>query len=62
LLYRTISAGGSGGSPTISDYTNAFTLALGCNVALLGLGGRLSLWLPGWAKGAAPVDLVAEVE
>jgi EmrB/QacA subfamily drug resistance transporter len=28
-------------------YAHAFTLALGCNVALLALGGGLSLWLPG---------------
>jgi EmrB/QacA subfamily drug resistance transporter len=28
-------------------YAHAFTLALGCNVALLALGGVLSLWLPG---------------
>ena len=28
-------------------YTHAFTLALGCNVTLLALGGVLSLWLPG---------------
>jgi EmrB/QacA subfamily drug resistance transporter len=28
-------------------YAHAFVLALGCNVALLALGGVLSLWLPG---------------
>ncbi len=28
-------------------YAYAFVLALGCNVALLALGGLLSLWLPG---------------
>lgn len=31
-------------------YAHAFTLALGCNVALLVLGGVLSLWLPGERK------------
>jgi len=28
------------------DYAHAFSIALGCNVALLALGGILSLWLP----------------
>jgi MFS family permease len=30
---------------TIDAYAHAFTLALGCNVALLALGALLSLWL-----------------
>jgi EmrB/QacA subfamily drug resistance transporter len=34
-------------------YAYAFTLALGCNVALLALGGVLSLWLPGERQAAA---------
>jgi EmrB/QacA subfamily drug resistance transporter len=33
-------------------YAHAFTLALGCNVALLALGGVLSLWLPGEQQAA----------
>ncbi len=33
------------------SYARAFALALGCNVALLVIGGLLSLWLPG--KGPA---------
>jgi EmrB/QacA subfamily drug resistance transporter len=32
--------------PDPEAYVHAFTLALGCNVALLALGGVLSLWLP----------------
>ncbi|MHC2335147.1 MFS transporter [Bradyrhizobium sp. USDA 4454] len=35
-----------GPHPQADDYTHAFTIALGCNVALLALGGWLSLWLP----------------
>ena len=34
-------------------YAHAFTLALGYNVALLALGGVLSLWLPGERKPAS---------
>lgn len=30
----------------VDDYAYAFSVALGCNVALLALGGWLSLWLP----------------
>jgi EmrB/QacA subfamily drug resistance transporter len=30
----------------VDAYAHAFALALGCNVALLALGGALSLWLP----------------
>lgn len=33
-------------------YAHAFVLALGCNVALLVLGGLLSLWLPGARRAA----------
>jgi predicted MFS family arabinose efflux permease len=36
-----------GTQPDGDAYAHAFTLALGCNVALLALGGVLSLWLPG---------------
>lgn len=32
--------------PDADDYAHAFTIGLGCNVALLALGGWLSLWLP----------------
>ncbi|WP_407146670.1 MFS transporter [Bradyrhizobium sp. ORS 86] len=35
-----------GPHPDADDYAHAFTIALGCNVALLALGGWLSLWLP----------------
>ncbi|PAY06196.1 MFS transporter [Bradyrhizobium sp. UFLA03-84] len=35
-----------GPHPHADDYAHAFTIALGCNVALLALGGWLSLWLP----------------
>jgi predicted MFS family arabinose efflux permease len=35
-----------GPHPQAGDYAHAFTIALGCNVALLALGGWLSLWLP----------------
>jgi MFS family permease len=31
----------------INAYSRAFTIALGCNVGLLVIGGLLSLWLPG---------------
>lgn len=34
-----------GSGPTISAYAHAFTLALGCNVALLALAALFSLWL-----------------
>ncbi len=36
----------------LDAYAHAFTLALGCNVALLALGGVLSLWLPGEKRAA----------
>ena len=35
-----------GAHPDADDCAHAFTLALGCNVALLALAGWLSLWLP----------------
>ncbi|GGE99038.1 MFS transporter [Aliidongia dinghuensis] len=41
VFYGVLGAGG-----TSADYAHAFTIALGCNVALLALGGILSLWLP----------------
>jgi EmrB/QacA subfamily drug resistance transporter len=40
-------------------YARAFAVALGCNVALLALGGVLSLWLPGnarWATASQPAS------
>jgi predicted MFS family arabinose efflux permease len=30
----------------LDDYSTAFSVALGCNVVLLVIGGLLSLWLP----------------
>ncbi len=44
------SALGDGRDP--AAYAHAFVLALGCNVALLALGGLLSLWLPGERQAA----------
>ncbi len=41
-----------GTEETISAYAHAFTLALGCNVALLALGALLSLWLAHQSAGA----------
>jgi EmrB/QacA subfamily drug resistance transporter len=41
-----------GTQQTADAYAHAFTLALGCNVALLALGGVLSLLLPGERKAA----------
>jgi hypothetical protein len=38
--------GALGPLPGPDTYANAFALALACNVALLALGGLLSLWLP----------------
>jgi MFS family permease len=35
-----------GTRPDPDAYAHAFAVALGCNVALLALGGWLSLWLP----------------
>jgi predicted MFS family arabinose efflux permease len=42
-----------GARQDVEAYAHAFTLALGCNVALLALGGVLSLWLPDERKPAA---------
>lgn len=42
-----------GDGPSPDAYASAFTLALGCNVALLALGGILSLWLPSAQTDAA---------
>jgi hypothetical protein len=35
-----------GAGQDLAAYSHAFGLGLGCNVALLALGGGLSLWLP----------------
>jgi EmrB/QacA subfamily drug resistance transporter len=40
---------------SLDAYAHAFTLALGCNVVLLALGGVLSLWLPGEKRAAEPL-------
>jgi len=45
--------GALGARQDAEAYAHAFTLALGCNVALLALGGVLSLWLPGERKPVA---------
>ncbi|MGH8430708.1 MAG: MFS transporter, partial [Solimonas sp.] len=42
-----------GAGQTASAYAHAFTVALGCNVALLALGGLLSLWLAADQSNAA---------
>jgi MFS family permease len=39
-----------GNGQEITAYSHAFSVALGCNVALLVLGGVLSLWLPRQAQ------------
>jgi len=44
-----------GNSRTIDSYAHAFTLALGCNLALLALGALLSLWLAGDKPFRAPL-------
>jgi hypothetical protein len=36
-----------GGGQDLAAYARAFSAALGCNVALLMVGGVLSLWLSG---------------
>jgi EmrB/QacA subfamily drug resistance transporter len=36
-----------GAEQDLAAYSHAFAVALGCNVALLAIGGLLSLWLPG---------------
>jgi len=48
VFYSTL-----GARQDVEAYAHAFTLALGCNVALLALGGVLSLWLPGEQKPEA---------
>jgi len=48
VFYSTL-----GARQDVEAYAHAFNLALGCNVALLALGGLLSLWLPGERKPAA---------
>jgi EmrB/QacA subfamily drug resistance transporter len=52
IFYYTLGTG-----QTIDAYAQAFTLALGCNVALLAVGALLSLWLAAdqSAAGHAPV-------
>jgi len=45
--------GALGSGQDLEAYAHAFTLALGCNVALLALGGVMSLWLPGERKSVA---------
>jgi hypothetical protein len=35
-----------GAGQDLAAYSHAFGLGLGCSVALLALGGGLSLWLP----------------
>jgi hypothetical protein len=42
-----------GTGQTINAYAHAFTIALGCNVALLALGALLSLWLAAGRSAAA---------
>jgi EmrB/QacA subfamily drug resistance transporter len=48
-----------GAKQGLDAYAHAFTLALGCNVALLALGGALSLWLPGEKAATKPLLLLA---
>jgi hypothetical protein len=45
IFYTELGAG-----QDLASHAHAFVVALGCNVAMLALGGVLSLWLPG-AKG-----------
>lgn len=42
-----------GAGQDLAAYADAFAIALGCNVALLALGGVLSLWLPDDKRAAA---------
>lgn len=42
VFYSALGAGRD-----LNAYSHAFTIALGCNVGLLAVGGLLSLWLPG---------------
>jgi EmrB/QacA subfamily drug resistance transporter len=48
-----------GAKQGLDAYAHAFTLALGCNVALLTLGGALSLWLPGEKRTTEQLLLLA---
>jgi hypothetical protein len=41
------------GGQTAGAYARAFTMALGCNVALLGFGALISLWLAADRSAAA---------
>jgi predicted MFS family arabinose efflux permease len=43
-----------GAGQDLAAYSHAFSIALGGNVALLGFGGVLSLWLPGEGHERAP--------
>ena len=38
-----------GGRHDLTSYSHAFSVALACNVALMAVGGVLSLWLPGYS-------------
>lgn len=42
-----------GAARDLAAYSHAFAVGLGCNVALLALGGVLSLWLPGEKRATA---------
>ena len=48
VFFSTLGAG-----QDLAAYAHAFAIALGCNVALLVLGGVLSLWLPGEKRPTA---------
>jgi MFS family permease len=48
--------GALGAAPNLAAYAHAFAMALGCNVALLILGGLLSLWLPGQGQRHFPIS------
>jgi EmrB/QacA subfamily drug resistance transporter len=41
----------------LASYSRAFAAALGCNVALLAIGGVLSLWLPGDAQSSKGTEM-----
>jgi EmrB/QacA subfamily drug resistance transporter len=43
-----------GAGQELASYAHAFAVALGCNVALLAIGGVLSLWLPGSERVQEP--------
>jgi hypothetical protein len=42
IFYTVLGAG-----QDLASHAHAFVVALGCNIAMLALGGVLSLWLPG---------------